>query len=328
MNEQQKASGKRTGFMEKIRTYLHRHRIGELLVMTGRISADDLKYALEMQKRTGIPLGEILVNTEVLSRNNLKWALWQQQTVRAALAVMAVTVSTMSFHGKARAGSAKLNVGQSNIQMVSAAKAPDLDAPKFDPVRFYPALFGSTEKSSRNIRPFTKWNGVMSKIDRMMRPQNINSNGDLQNWKNAVLSLKNLDAEQQINRVNDMMNAVDYVTDNKNYGQSDYWATLSEFLNRGGDCEDFAIAKYVSLKALGFPEERLRIAIVHDNYKNIPHAILIVYANDNAYVLDNQMKKVMRASELSERYKPLYTINRNAWWLHKKPTRTILASAR
>ena len=56
---------------------------------------------------------------------------------------------------------------------------------------------------------------------------------------------------------------------------------VTDFFTRGGDCEDFAIAKYTALRALGVPEERLRVAIVHDDEKNLPHAILVVYT-DNA----------------------------------------------
>lgn len=127
--------------------------------------------------------------------------------------------------------------------------------------------------------------------------------------------------------VNDLINRQTYITDNRNWGKSDYWATPVEFLTRGGDCEDFAIAKYTALRALGVPEERLRVAIVHDEIKDIPHAVLIVYTEKGAVMLDNQMDKPVKTSETS-RYRPIFSINRTAWWLHTKPQNTVIASAR
>ncbi len=94
------------------------------------------------------------------------------------------------------------------------------------------------------------------------------------------------------------MNKVRYIGDQKNWGKSDYWATPIEFLTYGGDCEDFAIAKYVSLRALGVPDRAMRIAIVKDTQKGIAHAILIVYTEDGPMVLDNQIKRMTNANAI------------------------------
>jgi predicted transglutaminase-like cysteine proteinase len=51
---------------------------------------------------------------------------------------------------------------------------------------------------------------------------------------------------------NRFLNDWRYKPDDQNYGQRDYWATPLEFLRRSGDCEDYAIAKYVTLRELGF----------------------------------------------------------------------------
>lgn len=97
-------------------------------------------------------------------------------------------------------------------------------------------------------------------------------------------------------------------------------------MERGaGDCEDYAISKYASLRALGVPEDRMRIVILQDTAKNIPHAILAVYADNGILILDNQIKTVKRDTEISN-YRPIYSINRQGWWLHKS-SGTVLASA-
>jgi predicted transglutaminase-like cysteine proteinase len=138
-------------------------------------------------------------------------------------------------------------------------------------------------------------------------------------------NFQGLSLKQMADRVNDMMNERPYISDKRNWGQTDYWATPVEFMKRGGDCEDFAIAKYAALRTLGVPEERLRLAIVQDTQKNIPHAVLVVYTDQGAVLLDNQIKTLVDA-ERAGRYRPIYSINRQAWWLHSTPDSTRIAS--
>lgn len=99
-----------------------------------------------------------------------------------------------------------------------------------------------------------------------------------------------------------------------NWNKSDYWETPEELFARGGDCEDFAIAKYAWLRFIGVAEERLRIAIVYDRIRNIPHAVLVIYINSEALVLDNQVREI-RESTATNRYRMIYSINRLGWWL-------------
>jgi predicted transglutaminase-like cysteine proteinase len=101
-----------------------------------------------------------------------------------------------------------------------------------------------------------------------------------------------------------------------------------EFMKNGGDCEDFAITKYVSLRALGVPEERMRLVVLQDMQKNIPHAVLVVYTENGPVVLDNQIKRAMPVEKISH-YKPIFSINRDSWWLHTKPRGnvTVVASS-
>ena len=147
-------------------------------------------------------------------------------------------------------------------------------------------------------------------------------------FKSQLETLRGLPASKMIAGVNDIVNRVPYINDSNIYGQSDYWATPVEFLKNGGDCEDFAITKYVALRALGVPEERMRILILQDMQKNIPHAILVVYTDNGPVLLDNQIKSVTSVDRVSH-YKPIFSINRDGWWLHTKPkgSVTVVASA-
>jgi predicted transglutaminase-like cysteine proteinase len=191
-------------------------------------------------------------------------------------------------------------------------------------INAYPQLFGTGERKSADLSAFTKWSTMFDRFDQESR--SVNGKNVLTTWRANLESMRGLPLETMVARVNDMANRVKYITDNKNWGRSDYWETPVEFFTRGGDCEDFAITKYISLRALGVPDDRMRIAIVKDMEKNIPHAILIVYGDTGTYVLDNQIKSVRAADNIGH-YKPIFSINRTAWWLHTSPTSTVIASA-
>lgn len=180
------------------------------------------------------------------------------------------------------------------------------------------ALFGTRELRSAHLGPFVKWSGMFSRLRAQAHHPELQGyvfdiRGGVSALREGVSSLKMLAAV-----VNDAMNTRPYVTDIDNWGRSDYWASLPEFLERGGDCEDFAIAKYTALRMLGVSDEYLRIAIVHDNWKNIAHAVLVVYTPEGPYVLDNQTSEIVLADAVG-RYRPIFSINQTAWWLHKAP---------
>lgn len=193
----------------------------------------------------------------------------------------------------------------------------------FNAVSHYPAVFETTEKRSTKLKAFTKWTDMFKRFERELKSSE--GSAYIETLSDDLSDLRGLSIEQSAKKVNTLMNQKRYITDNRNWGKSDYWATPVEFMRRGGDCEDFAIAKYTALRMLGVPEERLRIAIVHDKVKNIPHAVLVVYAENGPLVLDNQIKSVIDASEQG-RYRPIFTINRLAWWLHSEKVNTRLAS--
>lgn len=115
--------------------------------------------------------------------------------------------------------------------------------------------------------------------------------------------------------VNRAVNRVPYVEDRANYGVDDYWASLDEFLTRGGDCEDYAIAKYMLLRRAGVAAGAMRVVVVRDLALSASHAILAVTIAGRAYILDNQAADVKPASAVA-RYQPVYSINETGWWLH------------
>ena len=211
------------------------------------------------------------------------------------------------------------------LQDVPASiKLTDTANSAFMPASQHASLFGAGEKESTNIEPFTKWS------DMFRRLQNATSDPSarpiLAQWKENLESIRGLPLMEMATKVNNMINSHPYIEDTINWHKSDYWETPVEFLTRGGDCEDFAIAKYVSLRALGVPEDRLRITVLQDVKKGIPHAVLALYTDDDVVILDNQIKTI-RSSEDIGHYKPIFSINRTAWWLHTDSASTLVASA-
>ena len=83
-----------------------------------------------------------------------------------------------------------------------------------------------------------------------------------------------------------------------------------------GDCEDFAIAKYVGLAQLGFSEDRLRIALVYDRRRNLQHALTVVYWNGDAIVLDSLAPDPLSHTKIT-RYRPICSFNRRQFWVHR-----------
>lgn len=112
--------------------------------------------------------------------------------------------------------------------------------------------------------------------------------------------------------VNDYFNRnVRYLEDPVHWNQIDYWATPAESVaSNGGDCEDFAIAKYYMLKELGVPLERLRITYVKALRINQAHMVLAYYARPDAepLILDNLENQIRPASERPDLV-PVYSFN-------------------
>lgn len=141
-------------------------------------------------------------------------------------------------------------------------------------------------------------------------------------WTNFLNGIRKLPRRAQIDAVNQWANARPYVEDIKNWGVSDYWETPAEFLDHGGDCEDYAIAKYFSLVRLGFSPDDLRIVIVDDTNMNVFHAVLAVREEGTVWLLDNQLPRVA-PMDVAVQYVPVYSLNEHGWWMHSMPSITI-----
>ena len=121
-----------------------------------------------------------------------------------------------------------------------------------------------------------------------------------------------------LNRVNRFFNQrVRYVEDVDLWHQVDYWETPIEALWKGaGDCEDYAIAKYFSLRHLGVASDKLRITYVKALRLNRAHMVLTYYASPDAMplVLDSLIDDIQPASQRTDLL-PVYSFNAEGLWL-------------
>lgn len=134
-------------------------------------------------------------------------------------------------------------------------------------------------------------------------------------WTTFRDSLHGASLMDKLRRVNARFNQYPYRLDQDVWGKSDYWATPAEFAARSGDCEDYAIIKYYALKELGVAPDSMRIVALKDTIRNIGHAVLVVYAQHTAWVLDNQTDLVL-PHERYGHYLPQYSVNETNRWAH------------
>jgi predicted transglutaminase-like cysteine proteinase len=139
------------------------------------------------------------------------------------------------------------------------------------------------------------------------------------------LAMKALAAQDETSRlraVNDFYNRrIAYRADSGNWGQVDYWASPLESLQRrAGDCEDYTIAKYFTLVALGVPQARLRMVYVRASVPSAaggptPHMVLAYYAQPDAepLVLDNLEPRILAAGARADLV-PVFSFNAEGLW--------------
>lgn len=188
------------------------------------------------------------------------------------------------------------------------------------------SLFNTTEISSPNLKSFTNWTGMLARFEHAeMLGEGLcasaagpGAGGQCvwDEWQKIMAPLRDQPPMVQLKRVNDEMNKRRYTLDKANFGMEDYWQTVFEFLRENGDCEDYAIAKYLTLRALGWPADKLRIVVLRDTKLNLNHAVLAAYTDEGIYIGDNQVEGIVKASSIRH-YRAIYSINEDKWWLHR-----------
>jgi len=138
-------------------------------------------------------------------------------------------------------------------------------------------------------------------------------------WNDLIVANLHIDEIDKLTKVNAFFNELEFINDIDHWGKEDYWATPLQMLtSNGGDCEDFSIAKYFTLREMGIPAERMRLTYVKALELDQAHMVLTYYASPDAepLVLDNLVADILPSSERKDLL-PVYSFNGNGLWLAK-----------
>ncbi|MEM9288407.1 MAG: transglutaminase-like cysteine peptidase [Pseudomonadota bacterium] len=195
-----------------------------------------------------------------------------------------------------------------------------LSAPAYadETARPLSGLFGSVER----------WVGDASKelpTQRFVRlaenPQPMDTTS-ARKWDILVTLLRSQNRLNQLKLVQQFVNTQPYVADEDLWGQADYWSSAAEFLQRGGDCEDFALTKYRALLDAGFPASEMRLVLVEESFTGEQHAVLVANHSGRRIILDNRRDNI-EDHELVSNYRPLYSMNAQGLWQHHDKARPM-----
>ncbi|MFO6423775.1 transglutaminase-like cysteine peptidase [Motilimonas sp. KMU-193] len=142
----------------------------------------------------------------------------------------------------------------------------------------------------------------------------------VRSWQQLIEGNQHLGEYDKLKLVNDFFNQqIEFVDDISHWRQEDYWATpLETLITAGGDCEDFSIAKYFTLRALGVDEDKLRMMYVKALDYNQAHMVVIYLPEPGAYplVLDNINRDILSAQQRRD-LRPVYSFNGQGLWMAK-----------
>jgi predicted transglutaminase-like cysteine proteinase len=140
-------------------------------------------------------------------------------------------------------------------------------------------------------------------------------------WEELIRQDRSATDRDKLQKVNNFFNSrIRFANDIDVWGIQDYWATPIEFICKSaGDCEDFAIAKYFTLKTMGIPDERLKITYVKAVQQNMHHMVLTYYSTPEAepLILDNLVDSISPASRRTD-LAPIFSFNGSGLWMAKQ----------
>ena len=150
-------------------------------------------------------------------------------------------------------------------------------------------------------------------------------------WEALINNHRHESDLKKLRLVTDFFNKYKPVSDQSLWQKENYWATPIELLERGtGDCEDYVIAKYFTLKTMGVPISKLRLVYATSHKLKEPHMVLAYYERPDAdpFILDNLTNWISYSSERPDLV-PVYTFNgNNIWFALKKKGKQVVTSTK
>lgn len=157
-------------------------------------------------------------------------------------------------------------------------------------------------------------------IERLGQRHGVAAAQRVQAWGELLRKLPAEDEATRLTRVNQFFNRLPQRDDQSLWGVPDYWASPLELLvKHGGDCEDFALAKYFTLRAVGIEEHKLRITYARvwlPREKRVEsHMVLTYYPSldDEPLILDNLVDDILPAGKRAD-LTPTHSFNAAGLW--------------
>ncbi|MDU4840908.1 MAG: transglutaminase-like cysteine peptidase [Leclercia adecarboxylata] len=162
------------------------------------------------------------------------------------------------------------------------------------------------------------FSAISTRTERLYGPATPTARQRIDDWAALLNNPAQGTIQDKLKQVNQFFNArMAFRDDIVVWKQQDYWATPIEFLRKGaGDCEDFALAKYFTLREMGVPANQLRITYVKALELNQAHMVVTWYSTPTAIplVLDNLKTAILPATQRTDLL-PVYAFNGEGLWL-------------
>jgi hypothetical protein len=144
-----------------------------------------------------------------------------------------------------------------------------------------------------------------------------------------VDAAKGREGRARLGEINRAVNlAIRPVSDLVQYGQVDVWTSPLATLTRGGgDCEDYAIAKFVALRLAGIAPDDLRIVVMHDTIHGEDHAVAAARLDGRWLTLDNNRMAMVEDINVRN-YRPTFLIDQHAVMRYADPAQFADATGR
>lgn len=162
------------------------------------------------------------------------------------------------------------------------------------------------------------FSAISTRTERLYGPATPAARQRIDEWATLLKNPPQGSIQDKLNQVNRFFNSrMSFKDDIIVWKQQDYWATPIEFLRKGaGDCEDYALAKYFTLREMGVPANQLRITYVKALQLNQAHMVVTWYSTPDAIplVLDNLKTAILPATQRTDLL-PVYAFNGEGLWL-------------
>jgi predicted transglutaminase-like cysteine proteinase len=186
-------------------------------------------------------------------------------------------------------------------------------------------IFGYLETKREGLEAFPKWTGALERYFEEKAHTVGNCAAKEFNrchydtWTAFLDGIKNETPERKLKKVNDFMNKARYILDPINWGVKDYWATPGQFFEKYGDCEDYAIAKYLLLRGA---EPATGPFLIVATARGRPHAMCGIAVPGGYAVLDNLRPAIAVVRHLNA-VAPIYLLDEQALYLPPPDARRL-----